>query len=163
MITVSDAVFPNNIMNLMKVRVPVAIDADMRIFLRPLRSTDPDQSIGISAGVWVPDKATQEMNASMQNLPTEQEYTVLIQSLVKHADEEAALNIHSVVASRIRSMLYTDSLLQLGFSQLSVASGGRTEQAMRWGPRTQRFISNEVSGTFIQSSITEFCLYTATR
>lgn len=163
MITVSNAVFPNNIMNQIKTRVPVVIDVDMKVFMRPLRSTDPDQSIGISAGVWVPDHSTQEMNASMQNLPTEQEYTVLVQSLVKHGDEESALNIHSVVASRIRSMLYTDNLLQVGFSQLSVTGGGRTEQAQRWGPRTQRFISNEVSGTFIQSSITEFCLYTATR
>jgi hypothetical protein len=159
----SNTVFPNNILEMIRVRVPVAIDTDVKVFMRPLRHTDPNQSIGIYPNTWNPDLDSFEMSPVMKNIPTFQDYTVFVQSFIKHGDEATALNLHSVVAQKIRAMLYADAQLQLAFAELIDTSSGKTEKAMRWGPRVQRFISNEIQGSFLQSSITEFWLQTATQ
>jgi hypothetical protein len=164
MIAPDDTVFPNNIITMIHAAIPIAIDPDVTIVLRPLRPTDPNQSIGIYADTWSPDEDSFEMSGPvMANTPTLQDYRVFVQSFIKHADEPTALNIHCVVAKRIRTMLYAEPLLQVAFAQLIHTSSGRTEKSYRWGPRAQRFISNEVQGSFLQSSITEFWLQTATQ
>lgn len=162
MIIADSSVFPNNIVEMIKVRIPVSVDTDVTVVRRPLRPTDPNQSIGLYPDTWAPDEDSFEINPQMKNIPTLQDYRVFVQSFVKHADEEEAINTHAVMAERIRSMLYKDTLLQQAFSQLTYSSGGKTERAQRWGPRAQRFMSNEVSGSFLQSSITEFWLQTET-
>lgn len=163
MIAADNTIFPNNILEMIRVRVPVAIDPDMTVLMRPLRHTDPTQSIGIYANTWLPVLDSFEIDPNMKNTPTFQDYTVFVQSFVKHGDEATALNVHGVVAKLVRAMLYSDATLQLAFAELIDTSSGRTEKAMRWGPRTQRFISNEIQGSFLQSSITEFWLQTATQ
>lgn len=162
MITADDTVFPNNIVKLITLRVPVAIDNELTILSRSLRHTDPNQSIGVYPDTWGPDSDSFEMDPQMRNIPTLQNYRVFVQSFVKHADEEEAINTHAVMAERIRSMLYRDALLQQGFSELAHLSSGKQERALRWGPQAQRFMSNEVQGTFLQSSIMEFWLQTET-
>lgn len=163
MIVADDTVYPNCIINLIKLRIPVAVDADVTVLMRPLRPSDPTQSIGLYPNTWSFEDDSFEMSPQMKNIPTLQDYAVFVQSFVKDADEERAINTHGVMADRIRSMLYKDALLQQGFSELTYSSGGKTEKAMRWGLRAQRFMSNEVSGSFLQSSITEFWLQTATQ
>jgi hypothetical protein len=161
MIEPDSSVFPNNIIEMIRVRVSVAIDPDMTVILRPLRHTDPNQSLGIYASTWNGDEDSHEMAPTMVNIPTLQNYRVFVQSLVKDGDEVRALNVHGVVAKKIREMLYLDQTLQVAFSQLVDASGGKTEKAMLWGLQAQRYMSNEISGSFIQSSISEFWLQTA--
>lgn len=156
-------IFPNNIIRMIEVRIPSAIDTDLRIFKRPLRPEDPNQSVGLYPNTWNPDEDSFEMSPQMKNIPTLQDYRILVQSFVRHADEEEAINTHNVLAQRIRAMLYADTTLQLAFAELIDTSSGKTEKAMRWGPSAQRFMSNEVKGTFLQSSITEFWLQTATQ
>jgi len=156
-------VFPNNIIERIRVRIPVAIDLDVTVILRPLRPTDPIQAIGLYPDTWAPDEDSFEMTPTMRNIPTLQDYRVFVQSFVKHQDEATAIGTHAVMAERIRAMLYEDELLQLAFGELMATSGGRTHKAMRWGPRAQRFMSNEVQGSFLQSTITEFWLQTATQ
>jgi hypothetical protein len=161
-ILASDNIFPNNIISRIAVRIPVAISTDVQVFKRPLRPTDPNQAIGLYPDTWAPDEDSFEMSPQMKNIPTLQDYRVFVQSFVKHQSEEEAINTHTVLAQRIRAMLYADTTLQLAFAELIDTSSGKTEKAMRWGPRAQRFMSNEVSGSFLQSSITEFWLQTAT-
>ncbi len=163
MIVADPDIFPNNIVNLIKVRLPVAVDVDLTILRRALRPSDPNQSVGIYPNVWGPELESFEMSPNMKNIPTMQDYRVFVQSFVKHTDEEEAISTHSVLAQRIRSMLYADNLLQLAFADLVYTSSGKTERAMRWGPQAQRFMSNEVQGSFLQSSITEFWLQTVTQ
>jgi hypothetical protein len=163
MITADPTVFPNNIVQMIVTRVPVAVDVDLTILRRALRPTDPNQSIGVYPNVWGPESLSFEMAPNMKNIPTMQDYRVFVQSFVKHQDEEEAINTHAVLAQRIRSMLYADELLQLAFADLVYTSNGKTERAMRWGPQAQRFMSNEVQGSFLQSSITEFWLQTVTQ
>lgn len=163
MITADWTAFPNNIVQMIATRIPVAVDADLKILKRALRPTDPNQSVGVYPNTWSPNLDSFEMSPSMKNIPTMQDYRVFVQSFVKHTDEEEAINTHTVLAQRIRSMLYADSLLQLAFADLEYTSNGKTEKAMRWGPQAQRFMSNEVQGSFLQSSITEFWLQTVTQ
>ena len=163
MIETNDEIFPNNIITRIAVRIPVAVDVDTTVLLRPLRPSDPNQSIGIYPQTWSPDEDSYEISPQMRNIPTLQDYRVYVQSFIKHGDEPTALNLHCVLAQRIRAMLYSDTQLQLAFAELIDTSSGKTERAMSWKPRAQRFISNEVSGSFLQSSITEFWLQTATQ
>lgn len=163
MIVADSTVFPNNIIQMIVTRIPVSVDAELTIIKRALRPTDPNQSVGVYPNVWGPEPESFEISPSMKNIPTMQDYRVFVQSFVKHSDEEEAINTHGVLAQRIRAMLYGDGLLQLAFADLVYTSNGKTERAMRWGPQAQRFMSNEVQGSFLQSSITEFWLQTVTQ
>lgn len=163
MINPSDEIFPNNILSRIAIRIPVAVGTGIEVIRRPLRPTDPNQAVGLYPDTWAPDEDSFEMSPQMKNIPTLQDYRIFVQSLVKHADEQEAINTHTVLAQRIRAMLYADTTLQLAFAELIDTSSGKTETAKRWGPRAQRFMSNEVKGSFLQSSITEFWLQTATQ
>lgn len=163
MIVADPNIFPNNIVQLVALRLPAVVDAELTILKRALRPADPNQSVGVYPNTWGPDSESFEMSPQMKNIPTMQDYRVFVQSFVKHSDEEEAINTHAVLAQRIRAMLYADGLLQLAFADLVYTSSGKTERAMRWGPLAQRFMSNEVQGSFLQSSITEFWLQTVTQ
>lgn len=52
----------------------------------------------------------------------------------------------------VRSMLYRDASLRVGFPALSYTTGGVTERVMLWGVRGQRFISNEVNSSWLYLS-----------
>jgi hypothetical protein len=87
--------------------------------------------------------------------PTMQQYVIGIQAFVKDADEEVGLARHSTLSYRIRSMLYRDAAIRVGFQSLSYTSNGVTERLRRWGIRSQRFLSNELSGSWLYLSTLE--------
>jgi hypothetical protein len=160
MITADDTVFPNNIVELLALRSQL-LDSDITVLKRPLRNTDPNQSIGITAAQWLPDENSREMlGAAFAVQPTLSRYTVSVQAFVKDMDETRGLNVHSVFSRIVRSMLYTDNPLRVGLSQLSSTLDGATERSQRWGITQQRFFSNELSGEWLYLSTLEFWLET---
>lgn len=160
MITAEEPVFPNNVVSLCKTRFGT-IDTDIEVLRRPLRNTDPQQSIGIFAQQWLGNDRSKEIMGGFQE-PTLQTYRTGIQAFVRDGDEERGLAIHSVLASRIRSMLYRDTPLQVGLSSLSATdpATGVKESARRWGIGPQRFYSNEIGGEWLYLATLEFWLET---
>lgn len=163
MITSDATVFPNNIVELVALRATL-IDPEIFVTKRPLRNTDPNQSIGVFAAQWTPNEQSKEMLGSAFAVqPTLSRYAITVQDFVKDMDEENGLNVHSVLSRMIRAMLYTDNPLRVALSQLSSTLNGSTEQSQRWGISQQRFFANEIGGEWLYLSTLEFWLETETR
>lgn len=162
MITEKTPVFPNNVVDLLNTRLNL-IDDDLRIFRRPLRETDPVQSIGIFAMQWMPQDDSYEFRGfPSASQPTIQSYLIMLQAFIRDADEERGLATHSVLTKTIRSILYGDEPLQVGLSSLVISMNGSSEHSKRWGIRQSRYFSNELDGDWIYLSTTEFWLETET-
>jgi hypothetical protein len=128
------------------------------VLARPLRPTDPAVSLGMFAVDWVPDDRSHEVGRT--HGPTLSTYVFAVQGLIRHGDEQSGLRLHSILAKNIRSMLDRNQGLHVRLAGLSEASLGVAERAQRWGVRGQRFANNEVGGSFIYLSTTEFWLET---
>lgn len=163
MITATEPVFPNNAVDLIATRCGL-LDADLWITKRPLRESDPVQSIGVFGSQWNPAEDSYEMRggAPSTHEPTLSSYLIGVQAFVKDMDEEKGLATHSVLSKMIRAMLYRDAPLRLGLRSLSVVMDGSTERTQRFGIRTQRYLSNELQGSWLYLSTLEFWLETET-
>ena len=163
MIDSGTSVFPSNVVQLIKTRAQL-IDSDLYVTGRPLRESDPVQSVGVFGMQWVPDENSYEMGATPlgRSEPSLQTYLITIQGFVKDADEERGLDVHAILSKKLRSMLYRDDPLRVGLLALSVVMNGSTERAKRYGVRSQRYVSNELSGTWLYLSTLEFWLETET-
>lgn len=165
MIQPDDTQFPNNVVEITSTRFSL-LDSDLHVVRRPLRNTDPNQSIGVYAADWMPNEDSKEFRALGDvhaSTPTLSRYRIIIQAFVKDMDQERGLNVHSVLSRMIRSMLYTDAPLRDALTQLSATLDGATEKTKRWGITSQRFFSNDLSGDWLYLSILEFWLETETR
>lgn len=162
MITADEPIFPNNVVLLTKIAM-AGITSGITILGRPLRSTDPDHSIGIFGQLWDPDESSMEMHGFGINEPTLQQYLLGIQAFVKHGDEEQGLAIHSILSSRVRGVLYRNQAYRASLAGLSASDGGVTETLKRWGVRSQRYLSNEINAEWVYLSTLEFWIETETR
>lgn len=151
--------FPANVVTALKEEIAAQIPAPDLTFTtgRPLRPNDPNRSVGIFAVDWTPEQSN-----IGQHDPAVARYLYAISCLIKNADEEAGLKEHTDLSKRIRTMLYRSGTLRARLGALSVTMDGMTERAQRWGVRQQRFLSNEVQGTFLFLSSIEFWLETET-
>lgn len=156
MIEASDAVFPNNFVLIIADRFEM-LDADLMVFKRPLRESDPNQCIGVFATLWTPDDESMEMRgpATGMHEPTIESYSVGIQAFVKHTDTELGLNIHSVLSEMVRTMLYRDAPLRVALTSLTTDLLGVHKRVQGWGIRNQRYFSNELSGAWVFLSTVE--------
>jgi hypothetical protein len=162
-ITADASFFPNNIVEIVSLRAQL-LDPDLYVTKRPLRNTDPNQSIGVFGSLWVPDDESKEMlGQAKASQPTLSSYRIVVQAFIKDMEETRGLNTHAVLSRMIRSMLYNDAALRVALSSLSSTLNGATEQSQRWGITQQRFFSNELSGEWLYLSILEFWLETETR
>ena len=162
-ITADPTVFPNNIISSLKPRIQ-AFDSDLYVTSRPLRDSDPFQSIGVFASLWGPEQDSLEIIGAPlgRQEPTLQRYRVTIQVLVKNMDEEIGISEHATLSKMVRGMLYRDETLRVQLATLVWTDGLTTERAKRWGVVSQRFISNEIGGVWLYLSILEFWLETET-
>lgn len=162
MIEADESVFPSNVVELVALGMG-NIDPDIHIARRPLRSSDPRQSIGVFSQLWSPDEESYEMVGRSPAEPTLQQYILGVQAFVKHADEEVGLATHSVLSSHVRAVLYRDQSLRLALQGLSVSyTNGAVETLKRWGIRTQRYFSNEIDAQYLYLSTLEFWIETQT-
>lgn len=151
--------FPNNVIALIAARIPTAIDADLKVFKRMLRTTDPTQSVGIFPSTKLPDRTSTE-HRSLE--PTLKTYNIILQTLVQDMQEENCISVHSILSQQLWRMLYSDTPLGIGLTALSVVANNARERFQRRGISQQRYLSNEISGTFIQTSWIEFWFETET-
>ena len=163
MIDSTDLCFPNNVVSLVASRFGL-IDPDLEVFKRPLRSTDPQQSIGVFASVWMPNEDSYEMNGSSpgRDEPTLQQYVATVQAFIRDQDEERGFSTHTHMSKMIRTMLYRDEPLRVGLTGLSSSMMGSVERLQRWRVQNQRFNSNELSGNWLYLSTLELWLETET-
>lgn len=164
MISADEAVFPNNAVDILATRFGFLDSAgDLKVFRRPLRDTDPVQSVGVFGALWVPDEESYEMKGMGSPAPQEptiQKYSIAIQAFVKDMEEERGLATHSVLSKMILAMLYRDEPLRIGLAGLQATTLGVTERTMRWGVTTQRFLNNELDSAWLYLSTVEFWLET---
>jgi hypothetical protein len=137
------------------------IDSDLFVCKRPLRASDPVQSIGVYAEQWVPDPTSLEMRgAPGAQEPTLSTYHISIQCFIKDMDEERGAAVHATLSKRVRAMLYRDDVLRIGLHLLTATVEGSTETTKRFGIRTQRYLSNELEGSWLYLSQIESWLET---
>lgn len=168
-IIAEDTVFPDNAVALIVARIKPAVDADLTVLRRPLKPTDPTQSVGVFPLAYQPIASSQEMGNTMlgnPNIAIEQatlaRYHVVIQSFVKHFDEEQGVTIHSILSARLKSMFFRDVPLGVGLTALSVSMNNSTERLQRRGITTQRYLSTEIERVFQYTSWLEVWLETET-
>jgi hypothetical protein len=161
MISEDDSIFPNNVVELCAIAFQV-IDTDLQIFKRPLRPTDPVQAIGVFSSLWEPEEDSFEMGHQTPGEPTLSRYQIGAQGLVKDSDEVRGLATHSVLSKRMRGVLYGYQPLRVALAQLSVTLDGSTERLTRWGIRTQRYMNNDVEGSFVYLSTLDYWIETET-
>lgn len=154
-ITATATVFPNNVVNFLDTQFQT-IDADLFVVKRPLRNSDPNQSVGIFGQQWLPDEQSHEMLGNGFHNPSLERYSMYVQAFVKDMDEERGLAVHSVLSEHVRSMLYRNDSVRVGLSSLSTNLNGVQKRTRRWGVRNQRYVSNEISGSWLYLSILEF-------
>lgn len=163
--------FPANIVNLLAAGLQFIdphTDPDkkdgVRIYKRPLMTTDASESIGVIATNWGPVISSMEMRGGPFE-PTLQRYTVAIQAMVKDAEEERAIAVHSLLSAKVRHMLYHDPALAVALPQLQVSfdtfAGVTVEKLMKWNITSQNFMNHEVKGRFVYLSTLEVVAETA--
>ena len=155
--------FPYNAVDAMAARFE-DIDPELFVIKRPLRESDPIQSIGVFGVQWMPDEDSFEMKGLPAAIhePTLANYIITVQMMVKDADEERGAGAHATLSKIVRTMLYRDEALRVALRQLSSTVAGSTERTGRFGVRTQRYLSNELSGSWLYLSTIEFWLETET-
>jgi hypothetical protein len=154
--------FPNNVVAALAF-VTEGIDEDLEVLKRPLRPTDPKQAVGIYGTLWQPDNDSFEMGHIVPGEPTLQSYQIGIQTLIKDGDSQRGLAASSVLSRDIRLMLYRNDPLRVALGSLYVEVGTSRESMRRWGIRSQRYLSNDIEGTFVFSSVIDMWIETETR
>lgn len=163
--------FPNNVVKMVHdfiVERGGSSDPEgLHVFMRPLRKTDPKLSVGVFASLWFPDEQSYEIGGAtlggMRQEPTLQQYVMSIQGLVVDGDEERGLAKSSAMAKMLRDMFLRDPHVGVALSGLSiVGADGLTERVKRRWIRTQRYISNEVQGSWTYLSSLELTIETET-
>ena len=154
--------FPNNIVNVLALALK-DIDPDenvgqpnyyegVRVFKRPLDRIDGDKAVSVVAVNWRPVATSKEMGKTAEHIL--QEYYIVVQVMVCDGEEERAIATHSLLATRVRHMLYRSPALAVVLPKLEVefgSIGGVTmrEKLVKWDVTTQNFLNHEINGMFV--------------
>lgn len=113
---------------------------------RQLRPTDPQLALGVVVMSWEHLAASAQIG---QVEPGMGRYTVRVQSMVKHMNEEQGRTIHNVQCALVRAVLYRSEELRLRLIGVDEEIEGSAERVKRMGVRRQDFLSNQISGSFL--------------
>ena len=159
-------VFPSNVVQIVVARLKQKYPRT-GVLARPLRHTDPTQSIGVFPTEWMPDTDSYEFMQTPEprpaGHPTVQMYTINIQSFVKDMEAERGIRIHSLMSKAMRSLLYYDNPLAIGLQSLRVEMDGTAEVLQRRTIIRQKYISNEIDGAFLYLSTLQYSIETETK
>lgn len=165
MISANSTFFPYNAIDKLALAFSdIDQDGDLVVLKRSLRESDPVQAIGIFASHWTPDNDSKEMKGVIGGAsePTLSRYVISIQVYIKDMDEERGAAVHATLAKIVRAMLYRDTALHVALRALTASVAGSTESTRRFGVDTQRYLSNELQGSWLYLSIVDFWLETET-
>lgn len=152
-------VFPGNVVSLVGGTIE-AIDDDIILLKRPLRPSDPNLAVGVYGTVWTPNEDSLEIGHVGPSEPTLGQYQLGVQTLVKDGDTERALATSNVLSKHVRTVLYRNNALRVALGQLSVQDGTSVERLRRWGIKNQRFMANDIEGTFVTISVMDLWIET---
>ncbi len=156
-----EQLFPNNVVILIADRLS-AIDNQIQVYRRPIKTTDANLAVGVYASGWTPVADSFEIRNSRPGEPTIQNYTYEVVVSVKDTEEERGLALVSTIAAHVRAVLVRDSTLSVVLSQLQVTSLGMRERVQHWKVERQRFISAEYQRSFYYMGLLDFVLQTET-
>lgn len=164
MIAADATVFPGNVSIALKACLDL-IDAEVKVFLRPLLATDGIQAIGCYETEAVPNIESLEMRGYVMGAqqPVLTTYDFNVMSMVVHSDQMIGIAQHSTLAKRVRSTVANNPDLDVALKALASTEFGRVERAQRWGFRRQSFQTGDLNGMFLFVSVSEFWLETETR
>ena len=151
--------FPNNVVKCLQIVLP-GIDEDVVVFPRPLKPTDPNFSVGVYGALWTPNQDSNEIGHIAPGEPTLGTYRLGIQTVTKDGDSERGLATSSILANRIRTVLYRNQPLRVALGSLQVQDGDFKESLRRWGISNQQYMSNELDGTFVTVSVLDLWIET---
>lgn len=158
-------VFPNNVVSVIRDGV-AALPYNFFTTTRPLRTSDPGESVAVFASTWAPDVRSKETGQTLgggRNEFTVQTYAITLQGMVSDMDENRGLSRSSILAKILRDVLLRNAEVGVALASLSVTDVyGLTERVGNRSVQTQRFMSNEISGNWLYLSTLEFLIETET-
>ena len=159
-------VFPSNVIQIVAARMH-QLWPSTDVKMRALRVTDKGTAIGVFPSEWTPDVDSYEMqqmpNPRPAGHPTIQSYLINVQAFHKDMEPERAIRIHSLMSKRIRSLLYHDTPLALGLQALRVELDGITETIQRRMIVRQKYLSNEIDGSWLYLSTLQYLIETESK
>lgn len=153
--------FPQNVMRLIGHRFGME-DSYLDVLYRPVRTTDRDFTVCIIPGEWAPQQGSLELGRKNTE-STLNRYMITVQCLVTDMEEERGIERASALSDAVRTLLYRDTSLALGFQSLKVSLATRVESAMKMGITRQEFLNNTAQGMFIYLSTLDLWVETETR
>ena len=153
----ADTPFPDNILDELQVTMAEYM-TEFAILRRPLRHTDPAQSLGIFAADWTPNQDTIQMGP--QREPVVATYDLRIQLLIKATDEVTGRSMFGLSSKTLRAILYRDPDLVVRLTALTETILGTRETVKKFGVRRQRFLNNELQGRLMWLATTDLWLET---
>jgi hypothetical protein len=150
--------FPDTFVSLVADHISSVL-TDKIVVTRPVRETDPSETIGIFPTSWRPDDMSAQIGQMEMGLSR---YTLTIQNIVKSMDEVEGRRRFSLHAKLLRAILYRDDGLRVLLGGLEEELMGTKERVKRYGIVSQNFVSNEFPGAFIYLGVTEFYVETET-
>ena len=160
MITADDHLFPNNVCNVLLAALQ-DLDADLTVLQRPLRLTDPAQSVSVYGAYWSPDSQSWETGHGMPGEPTISRYTITIQGLIRDMDVERGLQVHAALSAKIRAMLVRNTDVKGALGALTATLEGATERLTRWKVSNQDLMQTQVKSGWAFLSVTHIVVETA--
>lgn len=148
--------FPGNIVRVLVDHVKVSAWATT-VLERPLRPTDPNGSIGISARDWAPLEY-----AIGQWDPALARYMIQAEGMTRNTSQEEAQALQNQIAKNLRLMLYRDTSLRAALVGLSESASGVLERVTKFGVESQRFATNDVGNEFMFYSVANIQVETET-
>lgn len=175
MIDPSEVTFPNNIVMTLKTELqkidPPTYDVDgvtlleagLTILLRPIRKGDPGQALGITAAMWSPDVDSYEFLGSQGRTgATINTYLIGIQVFVQDSEEARGLQTIATLSGLVRGKLSRDPDVRVALAMLRSTEFGYEERFLKSYIQGQRFLSNEIEGSFYHLSNLELIVETET-
>lgn len=167
MLEANELCFPNNIVDVMAARVKQNFDVidpsgETIVVKRSLTMEDADQTIGIVPVDWAPKGQPEIGRKPNQFEVPVQAYTIMLQALINDMNEDQAIRRHGLFSTKLRRMLYRDTVLLSALSQLEVIDDGVKEKTLQYAIRSQQFLVTQRDSSFQRLSVIEFYLETQT-
>ena len=162
MISADSTAFPNCAIVALRDELK-KIDPDVPVFTRSIRVGDPLQSLAIVPANWTPDANTWEVGGLTPTAtPTMGEYLLIIQCFNQDMDEERGLFTASAMSQLVRNTISRSVDVRVALSMLKhvTDTGLVLERFQRASVRGQRFLTNEVDGSFLHLSSLEVMIET---
>lgn len=149
--------FPGNVLG----EIELSLQDYMPMFQvirRPVRQTDPERTIGLFLVDWTPRMDSVLIGPQWE--PELATYEYRLQLLIKHTDEIEGRRMFGAASKSLKAILYRDPDLVVRLTTLNETVLDVRETVKRFGVRRQRFLNNEIRGSFLYLAATDLWVET---